>query len=105
MFASTRRPIATNLAHKIGEPRLDSGVVIDDEDKRPPFDALTPLLPEEICWILDRSFAYEVNWDRLLFINVLAQNLYSTIPDGMACWQHPFTNRVYSSFHPSPRRL
>ena len=32
-----------------------------EENRRPPFDPLTPLLPEEVCWILDRSFACEVN--------------------------------------------
>lgn len=32
-----------------------------EEQRRPPFDSLAPLLPEEVCWILDRSFACEVN--------------------------------------------
>ncbi|KAI0713691.1 Mak10 subunit, NatC N-terminal acetyltransferase-domain-containing protein [Earliella scabrosa] len=46
-------------AFEIGEPRLDSGMVLE-EQRRPPFDPLTPLLPEEVCWLLDRSFACEV---------------------------------------------
>ncbi|KAI0648442.1 Mak10-domain-containing protein [Trametes meyenii] len=48
-------------AFEIGEPRLDSGMIIE-EQRRPPFDPLTPLLPEEVCWILDRSFACEMEW-------------------------------------------
>ncbi|RPD55689.1 hypothetical protein L226DRAFT_540104 [Lentinus tigrinus ALCF2SS1-7] len=48
-------------AFEIGEPRLDSGMILE-EQRRPPFDPLTPLLPEEVCWILDRSFACEMEW-------------------------------------------
>ncbi len=48
------------LFPKIGEPRLDSGM-ITEENRRPPFDPLMPLLPEEVCWIIDRSFSYEVS--------------------------------------------
>jgi len=39
---------------------MDSGLVLE-EAQRPPFDPLTPLLPEEVCWILDRSISCEVN--------------------------------------------
>ena len=38
---------------------MDSGMVVEQE-RRPSFDPLTPLLPRELCWILDRSFACEV---------------------------------------------
>ncbi|KAI0355145.1 Mak10-domain-containing protein [Trametes cingulata] len=48
-------------AFEIGEPRLDSGMILE-EQRRPAFDPLTPLLPEEVCWILDRSFACEMEW-------------------------------------------
>ena len=44
---------------KIGEPRLDSGFTLN-EAPQPPFDPLHPLLPEELCWIMDRAFQYEV---------------------------------------------
>lgn len=44
---------------QIGEPRLDTGLIVQ-EQLRPPFNPLTPLLPEELCWILDRSLIYEV---------------------------------------------
>jgi hypothetical protein len=44
---------------QIGEPRLDSGY-IPPGDPKPTFDPLAPLLPEELCWIIDRSFSYEV---------------------------------------------
>ncbi|KAF9557743.1 Mak10-domain-containing protein [Agrocybe pediades] len=45
-------------ALEIGEPRLDTGLIVQ-EQIRPPFEPLTPLLPEELCWILDRAAAYE----------------------------------------------
>ncbi|KAJ7084851.1 Mak10 subunit, NatC N-terminal acetyltransferase-domain-containing protein [Mycena belliarum] len=48
-------------AFEIGEPRLDSGMV-GAEGERPPFDPWTPLLPQEICWIIDRCFSYEILW-------------------------------------------
>ncbi|KAF8959765.1 Mak10 subunit, NatC N-terminal acetyltransferase-domain-containing protein [Flammula alnicola] len=48
-------------ALEIGEPRLDSGLIVH-EQLRPPFDPMTPLLPEELCWILDRSLAYETEF-------------------------------------------
>ncbi len=35
--------------------------MILEEQRRPTFNPLTPLLPEEVCWLLDRSFACEVN--------------------------------------------
>lgn len=46
---------------EIGEPRMDSGMTLD-EDHRPPFDPLAPLLPEELCYILDRVCSYEMQW-------------------------------------------
>lgn len=44
---------------KIGEPRLDTGMR-GESDIKPPFNPLASLLPGEVCWIMDRSFAYEV---------------------------------------------
>ena len=38
---------------------MDSGMTIESE-RRPPFNPLEPMLPQEICWILDRAFACEV---------------------------------------------
>ncbi|KDR82005.1 hypothetical protein GALMADRAFT_221894 [Galerina marginata CBS 339.88] len=48
-------------ALEIGEPRLDSGLIVR-EQLRPPFNPLAPLLPEELCWILDRALAYETEF-------------------------------------------
>ncbi|KAG7086374.1 hypothetical protein E1B28_002334 [Marasmius oreades] len=48
-------------AIEIGEPRLDTGMRLE-KDHKVPFHPLTPLLPEEICWIIDRAFAYEIEW-------------------------------------------
>ncbi|KAF8437566.1 Mak10 subunit, NatC N-terminal acetyltransferase-domain-containing protein [Boletus edulis BED1] len=48
-------------AFEIGEPRFDSGLALMDQT-RPVFDPLEPLLPEEVCWMIDRSFACEMQW-------------------------------------------
>lgn len=45
---------------------MDSGVV-RTEFSRNQFDPLAPLLPEEVCWIMDRMFAAEVIDSPLLF--------------------------------------
>ena len=39
---------------------MDSGLVLDEEERRPQFNPLAPLLPEEVCYILDRVIACEV---------------------------------------------
>ena len=39
---------------------MDSGMVLE-EARRPPFNPLSPLLPEEVCWILDRSISCKVD--------------------------------------------
>ncbi|KAJ2927115.1 hypothetical protein H1R20_g10015, partial [Candolleomyces eurysporus] len=45
---------------QIGEPRLDTGYA--GENPSEPLNPLTPLLPEEVCWILDRALAAEMEW-------------------------------------------
>lgn len=50
----------TDVRAKIGEPRMDSGMILEQQ-RTTPFNPLTPLLPLEVCWILDRSFSCEVN--------------------------------------------
>jgi N-alpha-acetyltransferase 35, NatC auxiliary subunit len=39
---------------------MDSGLILDEEARRPQFNPLAPLLPEEVCYILDRVIACEV---------------------------------------------
>ena len=57
-----------NFCSQIGEPRLDGGMLGDREyEKKFPFEPLQPLLPEELCWIIDRSMQYEVR--KLLFLS------------------------------------
>ncbi|KAI0303343.1 Mak10 subunit, NatC N-terminal acetyltransferase-domain-containing protein [Multifurca ochricompacta] len=46
----------------IGDPRMDSGLILDDQAERPTFSPLAPLLPEEVCYILDRAVACEMEW-------------------------------------------
>ncbi|EAU81853.1 hypothetical protein CC1G_06064 [Coprinopsis cinerea okayama7 len=45
---------------QIGEPRLDTGYIGDTPPM--PFNPLEPMLPEEICWILDKALGYEMEW-------------------------------------------
>ncbi|KIM87338.1 hypothetical protein PILCRDRAFT_63658, partial [Piloderma croceum F 1598] len=60
---------------EIGEPRLDSGITLQEE-RRPPFNSLLQMLPEEICWILDRSFACEMEWHAG---NMLSQTVFTLL--------------------------
>ncbi|KAH8100300.1 Mak10-domain-containing protein [Cristinia sonorae] len=62
-------------AFEIGEPRMDSGMVVETDNK-PSFDPLTPLLPRELCWMLDRSFACEMAWHGG---NTLSQTVYTLL--------------------------
>lgn len=41
---------------------MDSGLIFDDEVERLVFSPLTPLLPEEVCYVLDRTIACEMEW-------------------------------------------
>ncbi|EMD34296.1 hypothetical protein CERSUDRAFT_140689 [Gelatoporia subvermispora B] len=65
----------TMSAFEIGEPRMDSGMV-PEEDRRPPFAPIVPLLPQEICWLLDRSFSCEMAWHAG---NTLSQSVYTLL--------------------------
>ena len=40
---------------------MDSGMLLKEDETRLPFNPLAPLLPEELCWIIDRSFACDVS--------------------------------------------
>lgn len=42
------------------DPRMDSGLTPSDTEGIQPFDPLMELLPQEICWILDKALACEV---------------------------------------------
>ncbi|KAK7040262.1 N-alpha-acetyltransferase, non-catalitic subunit [Paramarasmius palmivorus] len=75
-------------AIEIGEPRLDTGMKLGNE----PFDPMTPLLPEELCWIIDRTFAYEMEWhsannlSHTVFTLLYVHHLGAIDPD-----IHPYT--------------
>ncbi|KAI5117409.1 hypothetical protein M0805_004631 [Coniferiporia weirii] len=63
-------------AVEIGDPRMDSGAALPADEQRPTFDPLTPLLPEEVCWILDRTLACEMHWHAG---NSLAQTVFTCL--------------------------
>ncbi|KAH7890082.1 Mak10 subunit, NatC N-terminal acetyltransferase-domain-containing protein [Phlebopus sp. FC_14] len=73
-------------AFEIGEPRFDSGMALMDAS-RPVFDPLALLLPEEVCWIIDRSFACEMEWhsgytlSQTIFSFLHVHSLRETEPD------------------------
>ncbi|KAJ3488544.1 hypothetical protein NLI96_g2764 [Meripilus lineatus] len=62
-------------AFEIGEPRMDSGMILEQAD-RPTFEPLTPLLPQEICWILDTSLSCEMEWHNG---NTLSQTVFTLL--------------------------
>ncbi|KAG8968024.1 hypothetical protein FRC03_008889 [Tulasnella sp. 419] len=55
-------------AIEIMDPRMDSGVILPQSsldsggEAHMTFDPLTPLLPVEVCWVIDRSMAGEMGW-------------------------------------------
>ncbi|OCH86192.1 hypothetical protein OBBRIDRAFT_738454 [Obba rivulosa] len=67
--------LETMSAFEIGEPRMDSGM-LPEGHRKPPFSPIIPLLPEEICWLLDRSFSCEVAWHAG---NTLSQSVYTLL--------------------------
>lgn len=67
-------------------------MILEGDDK-PPFDPLAPLLPEEICWILDRAFACEVNTLRVS----PSDSLIPRCPVRMARRKHAFADDIHAS--------
>lgn len=49
------------MAIEVMDPRMDSGVERPEYPKGS-FDPYSLLLPEEVCWIIDRTFAAEMSW-------------------------------------------
>lgn len=58
LCARAHRPSLLSFS-PVGDPRMDSGVQMPDTNQDL-FDPTAPLLPEEVCWILDRALACEV---------------------------------------------
>ncbi|KIJ31808.1 hypothetical protein M422DRAFT_70791 [Sphaerobolus stellatus SS14] len=52
-------------AIEIMDPRMDNGMA----EPASPFNPNMPLLPEEVCWILDRAFAAEMAWHTGLMLS------------------------------------
>ncbi|KAH8114195.1 Mak10 subunit, NatC N-terminal acetyltransferase-domain-containing protein [Phellopilus nigrolimitatus] len=64
-------------AVEIGDPRMDSGAALPvDAQQHPPFDPLAPLLPGEVCWVLDRALTCEMHWHAG---NALAQTVFTCL--------------------------
>ncbi|EGN96405.1 hypothetical protein SERLA73DRAFT_76363 [Serpula lacrymans var. lacrymans S7.3] len=76
-------------AFEIGEPRFDSGMV-SEININPPFNPLSPMLPEEICWLMDRSFVCEMEWhagytlSQTVFTVLFVHHLRDIDPDFLA---------------------
>ncbi|EJD06227.1 uncharacterized protein FOMMEDRAFT_166473 [Fomitiporia mediterranea MF3/22] len=78
-------------AVEIGDPRMDSGAPLSSGEQQPNFDPLTPLLPEEVCWILDRAMACEMHWHAG---NALAQTVYTCL------YMHHLSTINHDVIHP-----
>lgn len=63
------------------------------DQTRPVFDPLEPLSPEEVCWVIDRSFACEVN-DQINVHVLCFVFMACRATDGMAYWLHAFANHI-----------
>ncbi|KIL68496.1 hypothetical protein M378DRAFT_71592 [Amanita muscaria Koide BX008] len=89
-------------AIEIGEPRLDTGLIKDNEDQTP-FDPTTPLLPEEICWILDRAYAYEMEWHtgRVLSHTVFTLVYIHELPNLEPDFTMNLTTQLQDPFRPT----
>jgi len=83
-------------AFEIGEPRLDSGIVPLNQNGRK-FNPQAPLLPEELCWIIDRCFAYEVSKYQPSFVDYRQKLLV----DEVVCRKSSFSHSIHSSLHAS----
>ncbi|PSR70873.1 hypothetical protein PHLCEN_2v13235 [Hermanssonia centrifuga] len=77
---------------------MDSGMILDARDEVP-FEPLLLLLPEELCWMLDRNFACEMEWHSgntlsqtvftFLYIHQLADINPDLIPPGFPLLKDP----------------
>lgn len=67
------------------------------DQTRPVFDPLEPLLPEEVCWIIDRAFACEVN-DQIMY---MSYTWYSWPVAPQMEWHTGYTlsQTIYSFLH------
>ncbi|KZS98798.1 hypothetical protein SISNIDRAFT_447615 [Sistotremastrum niveocremeum HHB9708] len=63
-------------AIEIMDPRMDSGVILAEQKDRPPFEPTRHLLPEELCWVMDRLTACEMTWHNGY---ALAQTVYTCL--------------------------
>ena len=82
---------------------MDSGAPLPSGEQQPNFDPLTPLLPEEVCWILDRAMACEVNADDgLSRTSRVCSSLYLVPIDALARRECSCSDGVYLLIHASP---
>lgn len=56
---------------------MDTGVILPAQLARPTYEPAAPLLPSELCWMLDRSFAAEMHWHTG---HTLSQTVYTFLP-------------------------
>ena len=73
------------------------------DQTRPVFDPLEPLLPEEVCWIIDRAFACEVN-DQINVYVLCLVFMACRAPDGMAYWLHALPDHILVFTRPCAER-
>ncbi|KAL7416135.1 Mak10 subunit, NatC N-terminal acetyltransferase-domain-containing protein [Mrakia frigida] len=69
-------------AIEVMDPRMDSGVQLPDTNQDL-FDPSSPLLPEEVCWILDRALACEMAYLTGLTLSQTAFTILHLLPENL----------------------
>ncbi|CAG8575659.1 7898_t:CDS:2 [Diversispora eburnea] len=47
---------------EIMDPKMDSGMILDSDLNKRPFDIKTLIRPEQVLWVMDRLFICEMSW-------------------------------------------
>jgi hypothetical protein len=70
------------------DPKMDSGFLLPDETLEDDYDALAPLLPEEVIGIMDQLLCYEMAWHTGY---PLSQTLFTSVYIDKLLWPEPKT--------------
>jgi N-alpha-acetyltransferase 35, NatC auxiliary subunit len=87
------------------DPKMDSGFLADGESLDDDYNALKPLLPEEVLGIMDQLLCHEMAWHHGY---PLAQTLFTSIYIDKLLWPDPKSlddAQFYRGAKPAPNPL